>query len=368
MCLRTTAHALVLIATVTAAGSAVAQDHVNVTITAPAIGTFPQLTAGSFDVTNEEMLSTQAMGVVNGRDVTKAFASNQPAVVQMVLPWGGEIIQILKAMASTSAQSPVDKVTCDFVHSGSNQPYYSVIIDHPIISHVELAYDSATAVATETITLRSVLLEYYDGSGTKSGTATAVAGTPRARMATGAAALPRLRLLGTAATLRRLVTSTGAVAGPPVAAFADFAATGNSTAHFSAEGSFPPWAAGAMANIEALSMTFDRPVVINTLTSSTVQIHAGWAAPARVTFTKGVGALSSALQGAMSSAQRIKTGFELADAPGRLAYSFTLPQAVITTDHTSLSNGHATEQVTMTSGTGGVTVTDLRHNVTAQVY
>jgi hypothetical protein len=186
----------------------------------------------------------------------------------------------------------------------------------------------------------------------------------------GGVAQPKLRLIATPAMLRRLTTIAAAgMAGPPVVGFATFAATGSSGAHFAPEGSFPAWATGAMANVEALTITFDRAVIDHKQTSvggaqTTVPLP-GPMSYTTATFIKPVGSLSNDLQAAISGRQRVTTTFELSDVPGRLAYAFQFTSGFITSDHTTLSNGRATEQVVVTSG-GALTVTNLRSNVSAQ--
>lgn len=362
------------------ATSAGAQDHVNVTIVAPAFGAFPRLTAASFDITNQDQLVSVKSSTTQGQTATQTMVGlTQPIQVQMGLPWGGEVAQLIKAMVS-GINPAIDHITCDFVHTGSDQPYYTVVIDQPIISRVDLAYDSAAATATEQIAISARQVEFMDGSSTGSSTGNSTAGTstPRARIGSTTPVLrratappPRLRLVASPAMIRRIATSTNsAAAGPPIAGFASFAAASGSTMHFAPEGSYGAWTNGAMTTVETLSLSVQRSVVVHTVTGSdgspTLVPVAGTLQPVTVSFTKAVGSLTNDLQSAVSSTQRVTTTFELADAPSRLGYSFVFASGRISGDHTSLSNGHATEQVTITN-MGGLTVTDLRRNISAQV-
>ena len=370
--------AVVLVATTLGAALAPAsmlraQDHVNITIVAPTLGSFPVLAAGSFDITNSDKLVQHTAAGASGQQHVVALSVTEPVKVEMTMPWGGEIPQLLQSMTSGAVPSAIDHITCDFVHAGSSQPYYTVVIDHPLVSHIDLAYDSASAAATEQLKLEAPQVEFLDGSAGTTG-----ASTTQSTTATGTAAralmrpiaLPHLRLLSTPVKIRQLGTSmAGVVAGPPVDGFASFAATGSSTAHFAPEGSFPAWATGAMANVESLSVSFARDIVVykQTLADGSQQAFPryGNAVPTTATFTKPVGSLSNDLQAAISGHQKVTTTFELADVPGRLAYSFQFVNGYISSDHTSLSNGHASEQVTVTNGYH-VQVTNLRNNVTAQ--
>ena len=354
------------------AASAGAQDHVNVTIVAPAVGSFPRLAAGSFDITNQDQLVSVKTTTAQGQSQTQSMAgTTAPVRVQMGLPWGGEVAQLIKAMVS-GANPAIDHITCDFVHAGSDQPYYTVVIDHPIIARVDLAYDSAAVTATEQISLAAPQVDFLDGGSSANTPAAPATGGSRAIVLRRAAARPQppLRLTATPQMLRRLMSSTTAAAGPPIIGFASFAASAGSTLHFAPEASFPTWASGAMIGVETLAITFERQVLMTSVTaadgSRTTVPHPGPLQPTQASFTKSVGSLSNDLQAAVSGRQHITTTFELADAPGRLGYSFIFTSGLISSDHTSLSNGHAAEQVALTSGSG-VIVKDVRRNITAQV-
>src|SRR5579875_404794 len=155
----------IALASVAMPAVALAQDHVNVTIVAPSLGTIPRLAAGSFDITNsDQLISHASTGPNHSQGKTVAMGANEPAKIEMLLPWGGELPQLVKAMTSGAGASAIDHITCDFVHAGSNQPYYTVIIDNPLISHIDLVYDSTSATATEDIKIEAPQVEYMDGS------------------------------------------------------------------------------------------------------------------------------------------------------------------------------------------------------------
>jgi hypothetical protein len=342
------------------APSALAQDHINITIIAPSYGAIPRLAAGSFEITNEAQLTQIHAG---GQNAIKVGATDAPRV-QMTLPWDGEVTQFIRALASSSETPDIDHITCDFVHAGSDQPYYTVIIDQPIIGRVQLVYDSATTTATEEIALAARQVEYPTVATAGSSTAAAPAqGSVRVVKLS-----QPVRLVGSMATLRSLRSLAASAAGPPIAAFANFAA-GAGGPKFAAEQAFPAWTNGAMANLESLTLSITRQIIIHKFTSSdgtaTAVPSAGAGVTVQATFTKGVGSLTNELQGALSSHQQVTTTLQLADAPARLGQTIVLQNANITSDRTALSNGRSAEQVAMTATRG--TVTDLRRNATVTV-
>lgn len=354
------------------AASAGAQDHVNVTIMAPTIGSIPQL-AGALDIANSQSLIAIAP---SGPAPTTGilYAGVTDAVhATMVLPWNGAASQVMRVEKAyiDGAMHPVDSVICNFVHAGSDQPYLTVVIHQPILHRITLAYDSVADSATATLDWVAQSVEYLAPASTQPSVRTIGARatiTRRSTPASGRVAqltpktAPRLMLSPTA--LRALAMA--GQAGPPVDAFLQFADAGPRNIAFTSESSFPSWTAGAMASAQALSVTATQPVMIVRATDengvSYVTAHPQGSVALAVQITKAAGPLAAAIATAQGSHERLTVTIGLADAPGHLGARMTFNSALVASNSMGNIGGRPVEQIGLTPQT--ITISDLRNGTT----
>lgn len=322
--------ATALAVTLTTPSIAGAQDRISVTIVAPTLGSFPQLTAGTFE--------TSYITSLTGTGGTSSAAGNaQQTRVEMSLPWGGEAAQFYRALASGTQ---LTTVTCAFYHAGSSTPYYNMTLHSPTIDKLALAYDSAAGIANEEVRFAARQVDYAAGTSgtTTSGTTTS---------ATPPTIAPRIVTIGGrqlhvlpahfAAVSR--IASAAVQAGPPTAGFAAFTA---STGALPSEGGIPPWAGSQSTSVSRFAVEIDAPNRVGSTGAG-----AGKVTFQAVTFTKPLGTLSPQLQAARAAHTPMSTVISLADRPGRLAYRVTLANGVIQSDQTSFSGGKSAEDITM---------------------
>lgn len=296
-----------------------AQDRITVAVVAPALGSFPQLTAGTFET------STTQAGTV-------AQPTGLITHVEMSLPWGGEAAQLLRALKSGA---PLATVTCTFYHAGSDAPYYSMALHPATVEKLALAYDSASGVATEEVRFAAPHVDY--GTGT-AGTASAVSPTSPPAIAPRIVTIGgrQVHVLPTRFVALSRIAGAG-VAGPPIAGFATFTSP---TGPMPPEGGTPSWAGSQSTSVSSFAVEVDQ-------TSIGSQSGGAGHTPQFVTFTKPLGSLSPQLQAAHAAHTPLQTVISLADRPGRLAYRITLPTGVVQSDQTSFSGNKSAEDIKM---------------------
>lgn len=337
------------------AGSARAQDHVNVTISGAALGAIPRL-VGAVDIVNSMDLIPITVSGVAPSATRQVFAGKSDAVhATMVLPWNGALTQVLGVARDyfNGQARPVDSVTCDFVHAGSSQPYLSIVLRDPVLSRLTLAYDSVADSATATLAWITPSVEYVTSAGTQPvvrGTAAHAATQPTVvngvamqlkpqmapRVALSPSALRSLAVLGTT--------------GPPAAAFLNLVDAGTRSITFAPEGSFPSWTGGAEASVDAVVLTVTEPAVIfRTTDPNGVQYMSVAPKPRALTstvqLTKAAGSLAAAIASAQGSGEPLTVTIGLADAPGHLGYRLALTSARVASHSISSANGRTVEQI-----------------------
>lgn len=298
-----------------------AQDRIEVTVAAPALGAIPPLTAGTF------LINTPNQSGIGG---SGAVATG----VEMSLPWGAEAIQFLQALETGAT---ANSVTCAFYHTGNSAPYYTVTLHTPVVREVALAYDSAAGIASEEIHLLSFHIDYAAGASGAPATTSPPTIAPHVAMIGGR----QVHVLPSRSIALTRIASTAAAPGAPAEGFASFTSP---TGAMPSEGGIPSWAGSQSTSVSKLVVDVQSTLNIG---SQSTGSGAGRVTVSPVTLTKPVGSLSAQLQAARANRTPITTVISLADRPGRLAYRITVTNGLIANDQTSFSGAKSTEEITM---------------------